>query len=283
MQNLDWRGYESITKYIYETLGKEFGVKIEGHGADFKVTGKSGVKHQIDVLTSSSDGNTKYQTAIECKFWNKKITKDTVMKVSKIIEDAEINKGVIVSKSGYTRDALNFASYSNIELIVLREKENDGTETEPKKLFLGYLELHKNIVILRPEILSISADYEDGDDGNKKEIINRYGYTILLPNSKKMPLDEIATAFQNVLRNEHKLFQIIKKRHEIVDGILINNKNKSFVKIKGLVFTGVLKKIESNSNMEFSLVDQVWLIMKSIFEERNFSILESGIIIENTV
>ncbi len=30
--NLDWKEYEAITKYIYETLGKEFGVTIVGYG-----------------------------------------------------------------------------------------------------------------------------------------------------------------------------------------------------------------------------------------------------------
>lgn len=280
MDKLDWKGYESITKYIYETLGKEFGIKIEGHGADFKVTGKSNVKHQIDVLTSSTDGKNKYQTAIECKFWNKKITKDTVMKVSMIIEDAEIDKGIIVSKSGYTRDALSFAKYAKIELVVLRERENNVEETEPEKLILGTLLLRKQITILRPEILRISAEYVD-KVGNEKEGMNRYGYTILLPNGNKVSLDDVATAFQNLLRDGNKLFQIVTKRHETIGGVLLNNKDKSSVKIKGLIFSGVLKKIESNSNMEFTLQDQVWLIMKSIFEERNFSITENGIIVEN--
>ena len=48
--NLDWKTYESITKYIYETLGEKSGVKIKGYGNRCKVPGKSGVIHQIDVL-----------------------------------------------------------------------------------------------------------------------------------------------------------------------------------------------------------------------------------------
>lgn len=50
--DLDWKGYEAITKYIYETLGKKYGVKVVGYGRNFKVVGKTGVEHQIDVLTS---------------------------------------------------------------------------------------------------------------------------------------------------------------------------------------------------------------------------------------
>lgn len=281
MNELDWKGYESITKYIYETLGKEFGIEIVGYGKDFKVTGESGVKHQIDVLTSSTDGKNKFQTAIECKFWKKKITKDTVMKLSKITEDAGINKGIIVSKSGYTKDAINFANHSNIELVILRERENNILKTEPKEFVFGFLEVSHYITIFRPEILSIHVEESEENFVNEKKTINRYSNTILLSNGNKIPLDNYATEFQNALRNANKLFQIATQRYEIIGGSLINNIDKSTIKIKGLIFTGILKKLESNSNKEFSLKDQVWLIMKSIFEERSFTILENGIIIEN--
>lgn len=101
---LDWKLYELITKYIYETLGQQHGVKIKGYGNTCVVTGKTGVDHQIDVLTAHSDGVHEYLTAIECKYWKKKVNKDVVMKVAGIIEDANINKGVIVSKGGFTPD-----------------------------------------------------------------------------------------------------------------------------------------------------------------------------------
>ena len=71
-KNLDWEEYESVTKYIYEALGREDGVTILGYGHNCKVKGKSGVLHQIDVLTQHSNELHKYQTAIECKYLNKK-------------------------------------------------------------------------------------------------------------------------------------------------------------------------------------------------------------------
>src|ERR1700741_4596933 len=94
--NLDWKTYESITKYIYESLGSKAGVKVLGHGSNCKVLGKSGVDHQIDILTSHSDGIHSYRTAIECKYWKEKISKETEMKLSNFIEDTGIEKGVIV-------------------------------------------------------------------------------------------------------------------------------------------------------------------------------------------
>lgn len=66
--DLDWKTYESITKYIYESLGGKTGVKVLRHGSSCRVTGKSGVDHQIDILTAHSDGIHSYRTAIECKY-----------------------------------------------------------------------------------------------------------------------------------------------------------------------------------------------------------------------
>ena len=43
-------------------------------------------------------------TAIECKYWNKNINKDTVMKVKQIVKDCNFNKGIIVTKNGFTPD-----------------------------------------------------------------------------------------------------------------------------------------------------------------------------------
>ncbi len=61
---MDWKAYENITKYIYAALGKQAGVKIIGYGSDCKVKGKSGVFHQIDLLTGHTDGIHEYRTDI---------------------------------------------------------------------------------------------------------------------------------------------------------------------------------------------------------------------------
>lgn len=122
---MEWQDYEEITKHIYATLGEAHGVKIEGHGKDCKVIGKSGVEHQIDVLTNHSDGIHSYRTMIECKYWDQNVNKDVIMKVAEIVEDAGLNKGIIVSKNGFTPDAINYARYRNIGLVELRKPTDE--------------------------------------------------------------------------------------------------------------------------------------------------------------
>src|SRR5687767_12475054 len=145
--SLDWKKYEAIAKYIYGTLGKQSGIRIKGYGNNCWVTGKSGVAHQIDILTTHSDGIHEYQTGIECKYWKEKINKDIVMKVADITEDAGLNKGVIVSRSGFTQDGIEYAKYRNIGLVELREIEEKDLEGKSINFDIGVLEVHTKFII----------------------------------------------------------------------------------------------------------------------------------------
>jgi hypothetical protein len=268
--NLDWKKYESITKYIYETLGKESGVKIEGYGNNCKVKGKSGVNHQIDVLTNHSDGIHNYKTAIECKYWKDKINKDIVMKVSEIIEDAGINKGVIVSKSGFTPDGISFAKYKNIGLVELREIEEKDWEGRGRIFDI-------KTWINRPEILGTVIDAIDKTELDR-EVIELDRVKVELLDGNKIPFINYITTFKKELHNV-EFWQVFTKGYRLDGAYLINEKTNSKIKIKGIIFTGVLTKL--NSNLKFHPVDQIWLIMKSLFEEITFTISEKGIIRED--
>jgi hypothetical protein len=278
--NLDWKTYEFITKYIYETLGKEAGVKVEGYGSNCKVQGKSGVEHQIDVLTSHSDGMHTYRTAIECKYWNDKINKDIVMKLSETIEDAGLNIGVIVSKSGFTDDGVKFAKVRNIRLVELRELEEKDKEVTPQTIELAYLTITSNISRIRPEILDATVECVDTTQNEKPNIYNT-AIIIRLSNGNEIPFPNYAKAFRDELHSQNKFFQPMTKRYDVIGGSLIDKRANTSKEIKGIVFTGVLTKLDTNHVVGFTIVDQVWLIMKSIFEGKTFRISENGIIIKD--
>lgn len=271
-ENLDWKKYESITKYIYETLGKESGVEIECYGNNCKVIGKSEVKHQIDVLTVHSDGIHNYKTAIECKYWKDKINKDIVMKVSEIIEDAGINKGVIVSKKGFTPDGISYAKYKNIGLVELREIEEK--DLSDKK---GIFDIKS--WINRPELLGTVIDAIDKTELDRENIeIDKV--KIELTDGKQIPFIKYIRTFKKELHNID-FWQVFTKGYKLDGAHLINEKSKSKIKIRGIIFTGILTKLESK--LKFYPVDQIWLIMKSIFEEKTFTISEKGVIREDRI
>ncbi|WP_299608726.1 restriction endonuclease [uncultured Aquimarina sp.] len=277
--NLDWKTYESITRYIYETLGKQIGVKVIDHGNTCRVTGKSGVTHQIDVLTEHSDGIHSYKTAIECKYWNKKVNKDIVMKLSDTIEDTNINKGVIVSKSGFTKDALEYAKYRNIGLVELREIGTKDLPNTPKEMDIANFEINAKVFVSRAVILKI-------DIGNNQEIpitneFDFYKFLIIGQNEKKVPLIDYINKFRKEVSRQNKMNEKITKRFANAQGVLFNRQTKETTKIDGITITAQLTKIDASKKQQFTLVDKVLLIMKSIFDERTFTLSENGFIVEH--
>jgi hypothetical protein len=266
---MNWKDYERITKYIYETLGRTAGVKIEGHGSSCKVKGKSGVNHQIDVLTSHSDGVHSYRTAIECKFWEDSITKDIVMKTAEIIEDAGINKGVIVSKKGFTEDGISFAHYKNIGLVELREiEEKDRTEFD-----LGILNIKTEL--RRPEILNIIIDNVRQD--LKPEHINTRQLKVRQKGGEEVPFEDYLTSFKNEL-HKGEPDKLVEKYYVLKGADLINRVTKKTTQIRGFTLRGQLTV--KNIDLKWHIVDEVWLVMKSLFEDKSFTISKTGVIKE---
>lgn len=154
---MNWQSYEERVKDIYEKLGKFANIRILCWGSACKVQGKSGVFHQIDVLTSHSDGVHEYRTAIECKHWEKKVDKDPIAKLSVILDDTQIEKGVIVSQSGFTPDAEGLARSKNISLVELRNPLDADWEGLIKDV---HIDLHFEM----PEFFDyefIQEDYRD--------------------------------------------------------------------------------------------------------------------------
>lgn len=277
-KNLDWKIYESITKYIYEALGKEFGVKIKGYGSTCKVIGKSGVEHQVDVLTSHSDGIHTYLTAIECKYWKEKVNKVIVMKLVEIIEDSGINKGIIVCKNGFTKDGVKFAKYKNIELVELRELEENDIKEYPKEIHIGDLELHVKTSIKRTEILNI--DIGDNRNIDVKNEFDYFNFLVIREDGSQMPLFNYITEFRKDVNPQNEKTEKLNKHYKIPNGVIYNRETKETLNINGITFTGQLRVTGDNKNLKFTIVDEVWLIMKSIFNERTFTFTENGLIKE---
>lgn len=275
---LDWKTYESITKYIYETLGRQSGVTIKGYGSTCKVVGKSGVSHQIDVLMAHSDGIHTYETAIECKYWKKKVSKEIVMKLVQILEDSSINKGIIVSKSGFTRDGIQYARHKNIGIVHLREYEEKDLQGNSYQIDIATLDLNIKIHRTRPEITSI-----DIGDNRKIEIKHEFDYfdfTIILKNGNQVAFYDYVNDFRKQINRLNDKTKPLTGKYKIPESKLLNRQTEEEVDLDEILFTGQLTESDDDRNLKYTIVDKVWLLMKSIFEERTFSFSESGILIE---
>ena len=145
--DLRWQGYEALVKDIYEALGKASG-GIECWGNRCKVEGPPGVFHQVDVLTSHTVGMHEYTTAISCKYLNKKVGLPVVRDWDRVVEDAGLNKGVIVSKMGFTKPAREYASAKGVGLVELRKPLDED--------WSGYIrEIRIMLTVAQPPVVSI--------------------------------------------------------------------------------------------------------------------------------
>jgi hypothetical protein len=267
---MKWETYEETVKNIYEVLGASKGVKIECYGKSCKCKGtdQSEVKHQIDVLTVHTDGIHNYKTSIECKYWNKKINKDIVMKACEIRQDCNLQKAVIVSKMGFTPDAIKFAKHKGIGLVELREplkqdreKRLEQINTMPSPAIPKIL-YFKNILHEEEPQQGINID------------VNTSESHYLFPDGCHKTIIDLIYDWLREIKQAGNLNVVMEKVISFPNGTYLKTPELSIkvnaVHIKGSLVTGSMEKVE------FRWEDRISLIMKDIFEEKMFTVSRSG-------
>ncbi len=90
------------------------------HGYDCRrnavVAGRSGGRHEVDVLGERSDGVTTYRLAVECKARSQPVDKEVVAKLSFVVRDLGLHQGIVASLNGSTVGAQQSARELGIEL-----------------------------------------------------------------------------------------------------------------------------------------------------------------------
>lgn len=273
-KELDWEEYEAITQYIYRALGAQYGIKVRGYGRKFKVKGKSGVEHQIDVLTEQSNGERQLLTAIECKYWNKKVNKDVVMKLSKIMEDLGIASGIIVCKSGFTRDTVAFAEHEGIKLVELREAGENDTEFE-KTFEIATMDIHIDMIVSRGNVTGI--DLGSTIITGEKEITAMYFAVLHDSHGRVIPFSTYLKAFSEEMQRRGELLKTYTIDYPLSSKLSWKLPDKE-IPIQKISITGFFIKLDKSSIKSFLVTDQVWLVMKELFDKRKLALSKSGLI-----
>lgn len=265
---MEWKDYENITKHIYETLGRKSGVEIVCHGSECKVLGKSGVRHQIGVLTSHSDGIHQYKTAIECKYWEQTVNKDIVMKVAEIIEDEALNKCIIVSKNGFTPDCIDFARYKNVGLVELREMADEDWEGRLKTL-------SAEVNIMAPQYTGFNFMIsEKPPPVFPTEKANLSLFKLKRPGREEDDLTSIVQDFNQEVAKQ-KEGDPFEKIYEVEPGTRVTYipSGETF-SITGIKISAILRIGKTGFSIKGE--EYVWLIMKSVFEGNTYMIGRDG-------
>jgi len=159
---------------LEKLVAKIFSVKGYFVKHNVKLTGRSGVKHQIDIYAEYRAPLHTSRIIIECKAYDEPVSKDTVMKLIQEVEDLGADKGILITTSYFTPDAVSTAKGHNIDLwngVKLRELLSEIKIEETEKISTP-----KNIFYVKPAV-SIQKAIEVVDDmltgflGHKKGLI----------------------------------------------------------------------------------------------------------------
>ncbi len=123
---LDWSTFEDEVAQIYRELGAKVkqNVKLAGF--------------QIDLyLEEETPSKQKVRTAVECKFYRRqkvgnKIVNDFYRVIKTLKEKGLVDKGIIVSYSGFSQDAYLVSKETGIELLCFNDLKQ-LTKKIPKK------------------------------------------------------------------------------------------------------------------------------------------------------
>ena len=277
---MNWQSYEKLVKDIYEQLGKSAGVRVECWGPLCKVEGKSCVRHQIDVLTAHSDGIHEYKTAIECKHWNKRVDKDPIAKLAMILEDARIEKGVVVSRVGFTKDAEQLARSTNVSLVRLREPRESDWDGRIKQMSIDlnliFDEMFDYQAILcnvaenqqtnfRNSGIELRVEIEDRDGMSLREIAEEI---LKVPKSNNR---DIYKTGDSLTSTSYEHDDAISYALEFPDGTVVTHpKTGKKGNIRELRFK--VRQMVCTEKIYIDCKDYVSWIMEVIFEDKIFAI-----------
>lgn len=130
--------YELFTREVYWQLSAYYQTGFTKVQHNIKMKGRSGCEHQIDVYWEYEKDGVRHRVAIECKNYNKRVSKDKVTAFHGILFDLDDVEGIMVSKKGFQKGAKQFAEHYGISLKELRSP-NDG------ETIIGEMGLHVHV------------------------------------------------------------------------------------------------------------------------------------------
>lgn len=83
---------------------------------DVRMLGRSGAEHQIDLLARFACPLHTSAVVVEAKSYEGAIDKDRIMKLIQIVDDVGADRGIIITTSRFTPDAIKTAERRNVEL-----------------------------------------------------------------------------------------------------------------------------------------------------------------------
>jgi hypothetical protein len=89
-------------------------MRLHGRGREVVKTARGEV--EIDVYGEETVQGRRYSTLCECKYWQSAVPQAVIHSFRTVIGDIGVNKGYIISKSGFQSGSFSAAELTNVEL-----------------------------------------------------------------------------------------------------------------------------------------------------------------------
>jgi len=118
--------FEKLAESIFKKLIKNPAYEKVEHNV--KLEGADG-ERQIDVLISSESFGIKFKTIIECRDFKGKLSISSIDGFHSKLLDVKANKGVLISRKGFSSKAISKAKRLGISLCTADQTEEDGWQS----------------------------------------------------------------------------------------------------------------------------------------------------------
>ncbi|EJL6315098.1 restriction endonuclease [Vibrio cholerae] len=109
----NWKDYQEEAAEFFRSMGLDA-------KTDQRVNGVR-THHDIDVLVTSHHAGFDITWVVECKYWQKPVSKLHVLALREIVSDVGADRGILLSESGYQSGAIEAAKLTNVQVTSLAD------------------------------------------------------------------------------------------------------------------------------------------------------------------
>lgn len=214
--------YELFVKQVYEKiLATELPECKVRHNVI--LIGRGGIEHQIDVYWEFTVGGITYRTAVECKDYNSRVSKQKIAAFRTILDDIGGIHGIYATKVGYQSGAKDLAKQYGIELLEIRHPEEKDWKDCIRQVNIRFVV--QSVANLKPmvSIDSSRIDREnppirDGEEFTIELSTNRLTYESMEPAIGAETVQDLIKGLPREEDRERKLFV-----YRFTNGYMDNN------------------------------------------------------------
>jgi predicted transcriptional regulator len=235
-----------------------------------RLTGISGVEHQIDVYAEYRAPLHTSKIIIECKHYDQPVNKDIVMNLINEVRDLGVDRGILVTTSYFTPDAVSTAKHYPMDLWdgnKLRELLNEIQASRE-------IEVPANFYLVHPRLS------EDRDRAiMEKRLKGFFG--------RKGVVKQCTTIYYPFYQAEVKGKIRLKKKEKIAEGVILVDALFRgicfFDKKKGIECIHIPKLSREEAETLEVLIEQGWLTTTAIAALLGYSTAKTRRVLQGLV